>query len=363
MKANEEKQDSGTEGRVLEFKGRVFSGKLSSQNTSWSDAKVDLKERETSFFLSKMNGRSALSELNVQMSSEASYYKAKFRQGADLMPRRFFFIEADLGDGSNEVIQAKSNLSVDAKPPYSEIVINGLVDSQCLFRTAISQNIVPFGIDSPFLVHLPLVCIKDEWVVATPSVLAQHDLGNSATWFEKCDKLHAKKAGVERGTLFESLNYNNKLLVQNPSARRWVVFNAAGTNVSAAIVENTSLFWADQRTYWYCPTSKAEGDFLAAILNAPSLNTIIKPFQSVGLAGERDIHKKILELLPKYDNSNADMVKISGLGNQAKVAVEEILGSLKGKGIVTKRKVTRDHIQPILALIDEAVKELIQLKG
>jgi hypothetical protein len=221
----------------------------------------------------------------------------------------------------------------------------------------------PFGIDSPFLVHLPLVCSDGEWRVALPQELAQNDLRNSAAWFDKCDKTHAKKAGVERGTLFESLNYNNKLLVQNPSARRWIVFNAAGTNVSAATVENTELFWADQRTYWYCPSSKAEGDFLAAILNAPSLNLIIKPFQSVGLAGERDIHKKILELLPKYDGSNSTMAEISKLGAEAKTSVDAILATLKGKGIVTKRKTTRDHIQKTLNLIDKAVKDLIQIKG
>lgn len=363
MEVSAEKQADVSGATVLEFRGRVFSGKLSSQNSSWPSAKLELNERETSFFLSKMNGRSALSEMNVQMSSDVSFYKTKFRQGADLMPRRFFFVDADLGDGSSEVIKAKSNLLVDAKPPYNEIVIDGLVDTKCLFRTVISQNIVPFGIDSPFLVHLPLVCSDGEWKVALPQELAQNDLRNSAAWFDKCDKTHAKKAGVERGTLFESLNYNNKLLVQNPSARRWIVFNAAGTNVSAATVENTELFWADQRTYWFCPSSKAEGDFLAAILNAPSLNLIIKPFQSVGLAGERDIHKKILELLPKYDGSNSTMAEISKLGAEAKTSVDAILTALKGKGIVVKRKTTRDHIQKTLNQIDKAVKELIQIKG
>jgi hypothetical protein len=348
--------------KVSTIKGRVFSGRLDTQNEGWKNAKLRITERETDFFLATLNGRSALSEANIQLSSQDSYYLPKFRQGADLMPRRIYFVKVDDADTS-EVVEASSNTDLDAKPPYNNIEVSGLVDRACLFKSIISQNILPFVVYAPFDVHLPLVEENEEWKVANPELLASHDLGYSSEWFTKCDRLYSQKAKVKKGKLFENLNYNNKLLVQNPRAKRWVVFNSAGTNVSAAMYVNDGLFWVDQRTYWYCPTSKGEGDYLVAILNAPSLNEIIKPFQSMGLAGERDIHKKVLELIPKYDSTDSLMHSISGLGARAALSVRVAAKAAEGKGIASKRKAVRDHITDELAGIDAAVKSLLSLKG
>jgi hypothetical protein len=348
------------DGTILQFNGRVFSGKLERQNEAWSNAKSLITERSTTFFLAKMNGRTALSESNIQMSDEESYYKAKFRQGADLMPRKFFFV--NISQKGKSALSASSNQAMDAKPPYKEINIEGLVDKECLFKSIISQNILPFCIDNPLTIHLPLILEDNEWQIVSPQKLAAKDLGNSSKFFKKCADEYTAKTNFEGSRLFDGLNYNNKLLVQKPDTRLWVLFNAAGSNVSAAVYNNSHLFWADQQTYWYCPKSKSEAYYLSGILNAPCMNILIKPFQSRGLAGERHIHKKILELVPKFDTSNENMKLIADIAADAETQIDNFLSQISGRGISSKRKLVRQKLSDTLKSIDEAVKSIVDIK-
>lgn len=340
--------------------GKVFSGKLERQNEDWSIAKELITERTTTFFLAKMNGRTALSESNIQMSDEEAYYKSKFRQGADLMPRKFFFVSTELRGRS--AVVASSNQDMDAKPPYKEVNIQGSVDKECLFKTIISQNILPFCIVDPLTIHLPLICEKKEWQLVSPQKLAAKDLGQSAKFFKKCAEQYVEKTALEGSRLFDGLNYNNKLLVQKPETRLWVLFNAAGSNVSAAVYNNSGLFWADQQTYWFCPRSKDEAYYLSGILNAPCMNLLIKPFQSRGLAGERHIHKKILELIPKFEEENVEMMKIAAIAKEAQTQVQQYLPEIAGRGISSKRKLVRDQLSKNMKKLDESVKAIIDIK-
>lgn len=278
------------------------------------------------------------------------------------MPRRFFFVDGGPPTNSAGVRFVRSNTSLDAKHPYDNVLIEGLVNADCLFHTAVSQNIVPFGIDTPFLIHLPVRKERGVWGILKPEDLMRKNLRASGDWLSQCEEQYSVLS-TSRKTLTEALNYNNKLLVQNPSASLWVLFNAAGTNVSAAVYENVGLFWADQRTYWYCPSTTEEGDFLAAVLNAPSLNEVIKPFQSVGLAGERDIHKKVLELLPAYDDEDQTMKKLSRLGEACRKYMKKLMVELKGKSTATRRRICREHLKSQLNLIDDLVANLLQFKS
>lgn len=59
----------------------------------------------------------------------------------------------------------------------------------------------------------------------------------------------------------------------------------------------------DHTLYWLPCSSPDEAHFLVAILNSRAVNEAIKPFQSMGLLGERHIHKKVLDLpIPEYDS-------------------------------------------------------------
>ena len=89
-------------------------------------------------------------------------------------------------------------------------------------------------------------------------------------------------------SLIHQLNYQNKLTNQDLSAPYLVLYNAAGTNISAAVFARKDCpqtFFVDHKLYYYATKKRSEADYLAAILNAQVVNELIKPFQSVGLAG------------------------------------------------------------------------------
>ena len=72
------------------------------------------------------------------------------------------------------------------------------------------------------------------------------------------------------------------------------------------------IFYA--KVYWYGSNDESEIDYLVGILNSEYVNHKIKPFQTFGLFGERDIHKLPLQLqIPKYNILNPLHKEISNL--------------------------------------------------
>src|SRR5947209_8238623 len=117
----------------------------------------------------------------------------------------------------------------------------------------------------------------------------------------------ARKQKAGRQTLYERLDYHSELTIQNLSRPHLVLYNAAGTNISAAVLDRQSLplpFVVEHKLYWAAFDGEEEAHYLAAILNSNVPNNEIKPFQSLGLMGERDIEKKVLELpIPLFDET------------------------------------------------------------
>ena len=101
------------------------------------------------------------------------------------------------------------------------------------------------------------------------------------------------------------LDYNRLLTSQNLKAEFVVVFNAAGTNLVAAIVSRDEAkaigklsilgFIAEHKTYRYYAESEQEAHYLVGVLNSPFVNEAIKPYQTQGLMGKRDIERRPLK--------------------------------------------------------------------
>jgi hypothetical protein len=93
------------------------------------------------------------------------------------------------------------------------------------------------------------------------------------------------------------------------------------------------------------------------------VNAAIKPFQSVGLLGERDIHKKLLELpIPIYNHEDSKHQKISELGARARetavIAIKS--GSFPMDcSIAKQRGFIRSHLETEMDEIDELVANLL----
>lgn len=352
----------------------VWEGQLSDRNLDWSRASGRLKSVKRVGRVVRMGKRTAIttSSLAVDRVLPSTYLK-RFRQGATIVPRNFYFVRVDVGDrpirpdalygAVTDLEQAKG-----AKAPYKELHLQGLVEGQFLFRTAISKNVLPFFVSDPPMIILPVVIDQTGTRVWDSRQLKDDGLRHLGDWVEEASALwdqHRRKK-AERQSLYQRLDYQRGLTSQDLSAPYLVLYNASGTDVSAAVFARKNCpqtFFVDHKLYYYATRKRAEADYLAAILNSSIVNELIKPFQSVGLQGERDVHKKVLELpIPLFDAGNPDHIAMANLGEEARKQAAKIVANAKGDvwpgGLARRRAIVREKLADVLGTIDEAVKAL-----
>lgn len=151
---------------------------------------------------------------------------------------------------------------------------------------------------------------------------------------------------------------------QDPEAKYVVLYNAAGTNVSAALhtrKPGEKPFYVEHKIYRAEVQTSEEGAFLVAILNCEEVNRIIKPFQSMGLLGERDIEKKVLDIpIPQYDKNNEIYRMLAEIGSGAAAKVKEAVKSGEIQGTLAKTRTTvRTLLSKELKEIDKLVKKIL----
>ncbi|MGQ9855007.1 MAG: hypothetical protein ACUVTG_16590, partial [Candidatus Oleimicrobiaceae bacterium] len=105
------------------------------------------------------------------------------------------------------------------------------------------------------------------------------------------------------------LNYRRELLTQNPRTIYRVIYPTSATYLCACVARNRPIEFesggqtlqvmgslVDYVTYSLETEDEGEAYYLAAILNAPVTDKLVKPAQARGLWGPRHICKKVLDL-------------------------------------------------------------------
>lgn len=87
----------------------------------------------------------------------------------------------------------------------------------------------------------------------------------------------------------------------------------------------------------------------------------MKPFQSVGLQGERDIHKKVLELpIPSFSKKDPVHVKLAALGADAAKLASQFVRD--GASLARNRGAMRENLAAIREAIDVIASVLLDMK-
>jgi N-6 DNA Methylase len=377
--------------------GRSLRGKLPRPHMHWSDAQAFIKEENTRWYYQELGNagskktRSALVQNKLTGGSGGNAYAPRFKQGATIVPRAFYFVQPQgvsfesMNDISSRVINLRTHpLAVEsAKRPWNDITISGSIQGKYLFRTALARNVLPFALVNPALVALPLVQ-EDEvdekgntldgklhWRLLDAAELTSRGDLEAARWFGQCERLwderRSDSAKKQESSMTDWLDWQRKLTNQPINANWAVLYTASGTNASAVAVQVASgeqRLLADAKTYIAFFDDQNEARFLECYLNCDYINRSIKEFQSQGLFGPRDVHKKILELpWPEYSKAKDSHLRLVEMGKQAANAVQVILGTqqdleLDPRTLGRLRSSIRNELKELMSKIDILVQAI-----
>jgi len=363
------------------IKGTAFSGKLPAHNCNLPEAIPSISETETDWFLVKQGSSSAFSNQKRKTVNKINPYKKLFKQGATIVPRSFYFVQLnqtmppDWDDRIISIITSDS-IQADAKAPWKGIAFSGQIESQFLYRTAISKSILPFALYNPDIIILPALVEtkknKKEIHLHTPKELLRMGYRNTAKWFENAEnvwKIHCTEKN-KKHTSIDYLNWQNKLTSQNLSTKYLVLYNASAKDANATIVERAEQdleFIVESKTYVYYTNNLNEAYYLTAFLNADTPNIMIKDFQTHGLFGARDVHKKILDVyFPAFDEGNKTHFLLSELSIQAHKKVSTFLQSLKNNSndsahsLGKLRLEIKRHLEKEMKEMDKLVRKIMR---
>jgi len=286
---------------------------------------------EQEFHVSESVSKSVWSKSQCVDSNEV-ICKYSFTQGADIMPRCFFFFDFE-NNGKNYRI---SSLSKESRYGYFLQNMHVGTDKnyycagvpKSLFKpVVVSNNVTPFSISLLPQALLPIEKIEGKWKPlsqVTQLALPRPTL-NLLNLIDSDYKCMTKKNNLFKN----ALDMFNKLTKQSDIdlmiGKYLVLYGAGGSNLCSAYMRITGEIIIDQTLYWTVVESEEEAIYLSAMLNCPKLNKIITTFQPQGLFGKRHIHTLPLDYIPLYDAGND---KMNRLVFTTKLLIEELLTSL-----------------------------------
>jgi len=299
------------------IEGLSLSGKLKQHNNRLSEIAEKIKETKVTWYYSKLKNNSALTNEPLKISTKSNAYKILFKQGATIVPRNFYFIEYNKSiaptDWKDASIFANTSTEIlkDAKLPWKNFIIKERIDSTYLFYTAIAKDILPFSLIKERIITLP-VWIDNENKISMKTyqeIRSSGDLDVSC-WYQEAHELWEKHKTEKSKNMqiHDRLNYQKGLTDQNLSSKFLILYTASAKDASAVIIDRNDFdlpFIVESKTYVMYTNNKDEAYYITAFLNSNHANLVIKDFQSKGLFGPRDIHKKILDVpFSKYNPKN-----------------------------------------------------------
>ncbi len=192
-----------------------------------------------------------------------------------------------------------------------------------------------------------------------------------AKWFQNAEdiwKIHR----TEKNKKISSenyLNWQNKLTEQNLNAPYLVLYNASAKDANATVVKRKDLdleFIVESKGYSLETINLKEAYYLTAILNSTTPNLMMKDFQTKGLFGARDVHKRILDIYyPKFDAKDDKHLRIAELSKAAHETVSTFLKTInpdkkvEGLQLGKIRLDIKSHLSKEMKEIDKLVKQII----
>ncbi|MGA8848203.1 MAG: N-6 DNA methylase [Dehalococcoidia bacterium] len=349
-------------GQVEKVTVKILKGGLTSKNVKWSTAKVELKAATKQKSADKI----------FPPTLEPSIYLKQIKEGATIVPRSLWFVRPVVSAyGINQAkpaIETHPEAQKTAKKPWQNIHLEGEVEAQYLYATILGRQLLPFGYTELSLVVLPLEDKPNGLSVVNKEMALGKGHSGLYEWLNKVEALwiggRKERSPVDT---YSRLDYQHLLTCQHTTGYHTVVYNRAGTNLASCVISPPLLktglpvqgFAADADTYYYRTKDNMEAHYLSAFLNAPYVDETIKPHQTRGQWGERDIHRRPFEYvpIPKFNPLDEKHLKLAELSKECHEKVAKL--ALTGKSIGFLRNKVREQLKEELAEIDSLVKSIL----
>jgi hypothetical protein len=197
-------------------------------------------------------------------------------------------------------------------------------------------------------------------------------------WLHKAQKIWEEKRGekAEKMDIYQRLDRIRGITGQKTSAKYKIIYPRSATYLCSSVIENQNIvqlingqeinlqeFIADFTCYYAETNNKKEAYYICSILNSLTVDNIIKPMQSRGLFGPRDITKKVWELpIPEFDPSNEDHKALAKLGEECTKKVSRLLShGIPKKSIGNLRKMIKAELVEEIKEIDVIVRKILKI--
>lgn len=354
------------QGKVEKVLVKTIKGELPAKNVKWVTAKTSLKSTTKSKPADKLFPPTLIS---------SSYLKV-IKAGASIYPRGLWFVQPKASPfGTNQskpMLETHAEVKNNAKKPWQDTNLQGEVEAQYLYATMLGRQLLPFGHTELSLVVLPIeekptgISLVNKEIALAKGHSGLHD------WLSQVEELwdEHKKSG-NKSTVYQWLDYVGKLTAQHPNGYHTVLYGGAGTNLAACVLSpaskngvevegiSTRGFVADIDTFLFQTKEPGEAYYLAAFLNAPYVDEVIKPHQTKGQWGERHIYRRPFEVvpIPKFDPEDKSHQKLAEISKECHQKVKKL--KLEGKSIGNLRGKVRKALPDELAEIDSTVKGIL----
>lgn len=348
----------------------------------------------TQFELVQSKNFSGISPLgqsrNAQKFLGDNPYRQKFRQGAVFFPKPYFFVDVLAKERFGSTVCTTAIYAADSnkrtrKGDWSPLFSNSIVPNCLIQRVVSGGTLDSFGYSTSSAV-LPVVPTPGGWrsIFLTEEkdgrflhrLRPVEELLLGIEWSEKKAveqllenyeaKFNEAEADWERAkgakfdlegkqsqklSLWDNINYMNKLTSQKPTYKAMVVTNKSGTRVRSAVIEEPGIL-LETTVYYSHFESREEAYYLSGILNSDYFNGLLK---DLGLLSERDITKKPFEIvMPWYPSSDPDIANVQR--RIAKLA-EEVTVAKRAKDLVDNT----ESIKGSLAELSDTIKRLYEM--
>jgi len=238
-----------------------------------------------------------------------SPYRARFRNGANLFPRRFIVVEPEpvsrLGSRRDAPRLRGRAGSLDKHPWTTVEPPRGPVEVEFLRQIILGETIIPFRLLDTTTAVIPLEGTK--LLDATAASEAGHR--HLAAWLRDIETKWAshssKKAdGKPRVTLSAQIDHMRKLSAQASQPTLRVVYAASGTRLCAARVLSGDAL-VEHGAYWYTARDLSEAAYLATVINSAAVLAKITDLQPHGQRDKRHFDNLVWTLpIPEYDDTD-----------------------------------------------------------